>query len=119
MQICKSMCNVRVCYSDYTTTFYDSDEKRNESKMSIFVLTPFSEDTLISYHPSVNILDLVVYVMSAIGAWFGFAFININIPAAIESWKKFRTLIRSHKTDERLKKIVRREVLRIVRTRPA
>ena len=51
----------------------------------ILVETPQSPELLVKYKPSVHLLDLIVYVMGGIGAWFGVSFMDFNLVAVFNS----------------------------------
>ena len=70
---CMKSCKVRYCLFDYTTTKFDCDDY---SHATIYVKTPSAPDTLSISVPAINLLDLFVYIMGALGSWFGFAFIH-------------------------------------------
>lgn len=55
--------------TNFPITSYEIDENYI---IEIVLDKTNASDTLVKYYPSTNVLDFVVYVMSAIGAWFGF-----------------------------------------------
>lgn len=77
-------CKLRPCHIDYTSTFTGNDE---DSDVLILLKTPSASDISTTYLPSIHFLDFFVYVMGAIGTWFGFAFIQLD-PIAIYSFTK-------------------------------
>lgn len=72
---CIKSCKEHYCLFDYTITTYDND---NSSHASMYLKTPSAPDTISITLPMLNLLDLFVYVMGALGSWFGFAFIHID-----------------------------------------
>ena len=72
---CMKRCRERYCLFDYAYTSYDSDI---HTDVAVYVKTPRAPDTLMSYLPTVRFLDLFVYIMGALGTWFGFAFIHVD-----------------------------------------
>lgn len=75
---CMKSCKFRYCLFDYTTTRFDCDEYTHAM---IYVKTPSAPDTLTISLPAIGLLDLFVYIMGALGSWFGFAFIHsVKVP---------------------------------------
>ena len=68
--------------------------------MEMVLDTSNAPDTLVKYYPSINMLGLVVYVMGAIGAWFGFAFIQIDLMGLYSSLYKLAFRLRFKKEEE-------------------
>ena len=58
-----------------------------EHELAMIVNAPDAPDISITFHPSIKFLDLFVYVMGAVGTWFGVAFINIK-PISVYRWFK-------------------------------
>lgn len=84
---CVTSCSNMDCNRDYTMTDYRAIEY---DLMLKFVLeTPVSPDILITFLPKINSMDLFVYVMSALGSWFGFAIIQLNPTIFLEKIKKY------------------------------
>ena len=94
---CTKMCNEIICDTDFTITSYETDDN---SAMEIVLYTPNAPDTLVKNYPSVDMLDLVVYVMGAIGAWFGFAFIQIDSMGIYSALQKLALRLRGKKEEE-------------------
>ena len=61
----------------------------------ISIETPQADDMIISFTPSVAMLDFVVYVIGATGAWFGFAFIHIDLDSSFNALKSCKMLKRT------------------------
>ena len=93
---CGKICNEVICDTDFTMT-YETDEN---DVMTILLYTPNAPDTLVKYYPSIDMLDLVVYVMGAIGAWFGFAFIQIDLMGLYSFLQKLVLRLRGKKEEE-------------------
>ena len=94
---CEGICNAVSCENDFTITSYETDENY---VMEMVLDTPNAPDTLVKYYPSIKILDLVVYVMGAIGAWFGFAFIHIDLMGIFYGLQKLFQRLRGKKEEE-------------------
>ena len=94
---CEGMCNEMSCDDDFTITSYETDENY---VMEIVLDTPNAPDTLVKYYPSIKMLDLLVYVMSAVGAWFGFAFIQIDLMGIFSGLHKVALRLRGKKEED-------------------
>ena len=81
---CKYKCNRKACYQDYFMTY---PIVSGGNKLQLHVFAPISPEVLIVFAPSISLLELFVYVMGAIGTWFGFAFIQIDFYQIYISFK--------------------------------
>ena len=89
---CSNVCSVRPCETDYTLTDYVD---RDYTYLEIALAAPVSPDISIRFAASLKTLDLFVYVMGAIGTWFGVAFINCD-PIMLFLWFKNRCKFRGN-----------------------
>lgn len=82
-EYCDSVCNIRDCEGNYTLSTVSVSMK---DRFFIKVFSPNSPDIEKTSVPKVTNLDLVVYVMSALGTWFGFVVIDIDLMKHITSF---------------------------------
>ena len=75
---CVSICSERDCDIEYTMTDYADDVDLAKREIIFQVTTPSTPDISIEFSSKVSFLDLFVYVMGAISAWFGLAVINFD-----------------------------------------
>lgn len=97
---CIKSCNTQYCLIDYTTTTFDHD---NYSHAAIYIKTPLAPDTISITLPVHQILDLFVYVMGALGSWFGFSFIHLDSYRVPGFLKKKEGTKNTPKLDNRLR----------------
>lgn len=84
---CFRECKNRDCNLEYTMT--DHTDRMSSNYLAFRLNAPLVPFVDIQFYPNLKFLDLFVYVMGAIGAWFGFAFIHIDLPS-IYNWFKTR-----------------------------
>lgn len=75
-QTCRGRCNMMDCDGNFTLSRVSVALREN---FAIRVFSPECPDTLAIAVPKVSLLDLVVYVMSALGTWFGFVVVDMNL----------------------------------------
>lgn len=84
LKLCSRKCNLVYCHLDRTTTDFSRDDF---TSLLILVGTPYEPDSITIQYPSVTFLEVSVYVMGVISAWFGFAFINIDLSVIYSVFK--------------------------------
>ena len=76
---CWKKCSTYKCKVDYAITSQTSDVSDH---MEVALDCPSFPYLWVVYYPRIELLDVTVYIMGAIGAWFGISFIHLN-PLAI------------------------------------
>ena len=89
---CKRSCPTYPCFFTYCITIGHANTLREEKvkKISpdttIRIETTGQPNAFITYLPKLPLLDFIIYIMSSLGAWFGFVMISCNPGSAIKSW---------------------------------
>ena len=79
---CKKQCPTHSCLYSYcmtmarTTTSMDSVTKEKGS--TIRVETTGQPNVFVNYHPSLPLLDFIIYILSSLGTWFGLVIISCD-----------------------------------------
>ena len=85
---CKGQCNIFTCKFDYAITSF----KVNQAETyAISLLSPASPYMWTVFMPRLELLDLFVYVMGAVGAWFGISFISFDSVLLAKLFTKHET----------------------------
>ena len=96
---CDSKCNVKYCDPDYSMTRFSVSP---DDDLTLIVMAPDSPFVHLRFTPALKLLDLIVYTMSALGAWFGVAFIHLEPLEVYQNFKR-KFLGRSDKSEKKFK----------------
>lgn len=96
-EYCDRICNMRTCTGNYTLSTVSIS---NLDTFIVKVLSLEYPDIEKISVPKVSHLDFIVYVMSALGTWFGFVVIDIDL-------RKYFIAVKG--CQQRLKNLVARE----------
>lgn len=90
---CYTSCPMLVCHYSYCLTSGHigaaipiNGKVTNSSTFR--VESPSTPDIYIEYHPNMKFLDLIIFILSSLGTWFGFVVISCNPVPRIEIFQK-------------------------------
>lgn len=103
---CKEECKIRPCSYDILTSSFVKDEDNNPY---VTIYCPESFFVSIAFLPQVSHLDTLVYILSALGTWFGIVVIELDPIKLFKCLKKcFKSVTDDHSRQAKFHPTVRR-----------
>lgn len=92
-QVCKSRCEQKSCFEEFTLTRMMREPK--DDFLSFYVDAPRDPFFKVTFDPKLTLTEYGIYVLSILGTWFGVSVVQFN-PVSV--FRRFKKAKRKHKT---------------------